>query len=720
MRRHSGWLEFWIALSAAIALISTGAVIFYALGRLSNEVNNTDLALTSQSAKAALAAFETRLRENLQDYMRWDDAALKLYGTADPEFINDMMKDVSEDGVVFDTAFLIDENGNDLAGYKNGRVLEVDSKRFFGSSLTALMQMLGPHRSKYEMTSGLLLTPAGIAAAALGVVVPRSDEIRTPARERRVLLVAKHLTSANVERLGTEFVIPGLNLLNGSTAAKGAVLLVDPRKRVIGSLGWTKRSPGSAALNEISPAVWLILALLSAVTCGIIAFACINVRYAYTNRLRAEHAARHDLLTGLPNRTALRAIFEEKGNEGVLHTHYTAVVFFDLDGFKQVNDAYGHDIGDRLLKACAAGFSYITGGTGTLGRVGGDEFAVLINGTNAHSEAEVLAEKFIAFLREPFTFDGHKIKVSTSVGISCGHARQVMIEELLRRADIAMFQAKKDGGNRVASYDAIIDMRLKEKVELAAALRDALNSGQITVAYQVVVDAQTWQPWGVEALARWSLQDGSSISPEVFIPLAEESGLIDALSTRVLRQACKEAVNWDKLVLCVNVSPVQFHNPHFDEIVAKVSEDIGFSPRRLDLELTERHLLSDPEQAFATMSRLRSRGISVSLDDFGTGYSSIGYLKRFKFDRLKLDQSICAEVLKDVNAQQMIQGTIAIAKSLGLEVTAEGVENTHQAQFLRLAGCRLLQGFCFGQPMSAEGVQQMLAGATAHERRAIA
>jgi diguanylate cyclase (GGDEF)-like protein len=720
MRRLPRWLEFWIALSAAIALISTGAVIFYALGRLASEVNNTDLALTSQSAKAAIAAFETRLRENLQDYARWDDAALKLYGTADPEFINDIMKDVSEAGVVFDTVFLIDENGKDLAAYKDGWVLEVGSKSFFGSALASLMQMLGPHRPDYQVSSGLLLTPAGIAATALGVVVPYSDEIRTPARERRVLLVAKHLTTANVERLGREFVIPGLNLVSGGTAAKDAVLLIEPRKRVIGSLGWTKRSPGTAALSKISPAVWLILALLSAVTCGIIAFACINVRYAYTSRLRAEHAATHDFLTGLPNRAALRALFEEKGNGDVLHTHNTAVVFFDLDGFKQVNDAYGHDIGDRLLKACAAGFSYLTASTGTLGRVGGDEFAVLINGENAHNEAVVLAEKFIAFLREPFTFDGRKIKVSTSVGISCGHARQVMIEELLRRADIAMYQAKKDGGSRVASYNAIIDMRLKEKVELAAALRDALQSDQITVAYQVVVDAQTRQPWAVEALARWLLPNGNSISPEVFIPLAEESGLIEELSNRVLRQSCREAVNWDKLILSVNVSPVQFHNPHFDEIVARILEDTAFSPRRLDLELTERHLVSDPEQAFVTMSRLRSRGISVSLDDFGTGYSSIGYLKRYKFDRLKLDQSICAEVLKDANAQQMIQGTIAIARSLGLEVTAEGVENNHQAQFLRLAGCRLLQGFYFGQPMSAEEFQQMLTGAAAHESRAIA
>jgi EAL domain-containing protein (putative c-di-GMP-specific phosphodiesterase class I) len=295
-----------------------------------------------------------------------------------------------------------------------------------------------------------------------------------------------------------------------------------------------------------------------------------------------------------------------------------------------------------------------------------------------------------------------------------------MIEELLRRADIAMYQAKKDGGNRVASYNADIDMKLREKVELAATLREALKAKQISLAYQVVVEAQSRQVCGVEALARWILPDGRAIAPDIFIPLAEENGLIEELGNHVLRQACMDAVEWNDLVLSVNVSAVQFHNPRFDEIIANILTDTGFPPARLDLELTERHLVSDPDQAFTTMTRLRGHGISMSLDDFGTGYSSIGYLKQFKFERLKLDQSICSEVIKDTNAQQMIQGTIAIAKSLGLEVTAEGVENNHQAQFLRLAGCRWLQGYYFGQPVNAQEFRQMLDNSSSDDSRAIA
>jgi diguanylate cyclase (GGDEF)-like protein len=708
MRRLPRWLEFWIALSAALALLSTAAVIFYALGKLASEVNNTDLALTKQSAKAAIAAFETRLEDNLTDYANWDDAVQKLYNTPDQEFVDDILKDVSEAGVVFDASFLIDENGRDLAAYKDGKAIELSSEAFLGESLAAMLAAFNSESKDYQESSGLVRTPWGIAAVAIGTVVPYSQDVQVPEGQRRLLVFAKHLTPANIERIRNEFVIPGLDLVSDKVDANYAVPLVDPVGKTIGTLGWTKRSPGTAALKKISPAVWLILGMLSIVTAGIIVFACINVRHAYRSKLRAEHAATHDFLTGLPNRAALKSIFDERGKCEDPGQHNAAVVFFDLDGFKQVNDAYGHEVGDCLLRACGAGFRYLVGDKGTLGRVGGDEFVVLLNGFNAHGEAKGLAEQFIEFLREPFIFDGREIKVSTSVGIACGHARQTAMEELLRRADIAMYQAKKDGGNRVSSYDANIDLKLRERVELAAALREAIKGGHISVAYQVVVEARTQEVCAIEALARWTLPDGTAMAPDIFIPLAEDNALIEALSDHVFRQACLDAVHWGDLVLSVNVSPVQFHNPRFDDMVSEILADTGFPPTRLDLELTERHLVSDPGQAFRTMTRLRERGISMSLDDFGTGYSSIGYLKRFKFDRLKLDQSICAEIVSDRNAQQMIQGTIAIANSLGLDVTAEGVENEDQVKVLKLAGCRWLQGFYFGEPVSADEVRTFL------------
>ncbi|MGH6874483.1 MAG: diguanylate cyclase domain-containing protein, partial [Aestuariivirgaceae bacterium] len=458
-RRLPGWLEFWIALSAAIALVSTAAVVFYALSKLATEVNNIDLALTRQSARAAITAFEMRLRDNLQDYANWDDAAIKLYDTPDAEFVADVLKDVSETGVVFDTAFLIDEKDRDLSAYSDGKPLSITSGNYFGPALETLTRALKAEAKEYHSSGGLIATTRGIAAVAVGPVVPYSQDVHVPPGQRRLLLFAKHLTTENITRLRNEFVIPGFDLVANNANAEFTVPLIDPMGTVIGSLGWAKRTPGTIALNKILPAVWIILALLSAVTGGIILYACINVRRAYLSRMIAEHAACHDFLTGLPNRSALKATYEARGNAGSPEDQFAGVVFIDLDGFKQVNDAYGHDIGDRLLRACAAGFSYLTADRGILGRVGGDEFAVLVNGPDAQGTAVKIGQTFLAFLREPFMFDGREIRISTSVGLACGHARQVPLEELLRRADIAMYQAKKDGGDRVASYNADIDLR---------------------------------------------------------------------------------------------------------------------------------------------------------------------------------------------------------------------------------------------------------------------
>ncbi len=251
--------------------------MFFALGKLATEVNTIDLSLTRQSAKAAVTAFEMRLRDNLQDYANWDDAALKLYNTPDAEFIADVLRDVTEAGVVFDTAYLIDEKDRDLSAYGNGKPLAVGSGSYFGPALKVLLRALRPDAVDYQASSGLVATPRGIAAVAVGSVVPYSQNITLPTGQRRLLLLAKHLTAENITRLRNEFVIPGFHLAADHQNVQFTVPLTDPLGTVIGSLGWTKRTPGTIALNKILPAVWIILALLSAVTGGIILYAAASM-----------------------------------------------------------------------------------------------------------------------------------------------------------------------------------------------------------------------------------------------------------------------------------------------------------------------------------------------------------------------------------------------------------------------------------------------------------
>jgi len=701
---RKGTLEFWMALLAGAALLATIAVVFYSLNHLADEVDRTDRMLTRQTAEAAIKSFVRKLSDTHQDYARWDDAAVGLYNVPNPDFVQSGFTDVTATGIIFDTAYLIDENGKDLFALRDGHSITISSKDYFGAGLDLILKRSDGPRGQYASANGFFKTPDGIVAAVAGPVLPFSYDVELPPGQKRTLVIARHLSTATVRRLGEEFVIGGFAIANPGTPTEQSLVLANPANQPIGGIIWHVKRHGSEALGTINPIVSAILALLSLIMMGVVLTAWGNLRATMRSQEEAEHAASHDFLTGLPNRASLLAT--PIGDEKALRMqHDVCVVFLDLDGFKDVNDTHGHFAGDRALLGCAAGFSHITAGKGMLARVGGDEFAFLATGPEAQQTGRRVAEQFIEFLREPLRTPKGEVRLGTSVGIAVGCSKDTTIHELLRRSDIAMYEAKKLGGNRIAYYDANIDARMQERAALTHHLREALGAGEVSVAYQFIVDAGTHEPKGVEALARWTMFDGRVIRPDIFVSLAEEGGLIDVLGNYVLRRACTDALAWPAFHLSVNVSPVQFRNPRFDEMVGQVLAETGFPPNHLELEITERHLMIEPDIALAVMRRLKERGISIALDDFGTGYSSIGYLRTFPFDRLKLDRSICADITINANVQQLVQGTIAIARSMGLKVTAEGIEDEFQAKFLRLAGCELLQGFYFNRPMPASEIR---------------
>ncbi|MGE3832034.1 MAG: EAL domain-containing protein [Parvibaculaceae bacterium] len=699
-RKSRGKIEYWVAFLAGIALIATIIVVYSALHQLARAVDQTDAALTRQTAQAAVKSFVRQLTSGHADYARWDDAAEALYNTPNADFAKSNFQDSTAIETVFDTTFLIDEHGKDLFAFRLGEVLKENSADYLGPGFALLLRDAPVLKSgEYKSTSGILNTKDGIAAVVVGQVVPYNENLTMPEGQRRLLVIARHLNAKNLATLREEFVIPGFDLVSEAQKDGHGIEIRDPTGAQIGTVTWTRHKNGSTALARITPMVYSMLGALAIVMGGIVIVAWSNLRNTMDSRASAEHAAMHDFLTGLPNRNALLAMPIEKVEGLRLHPN-VAVAFLDLDGFKEVNDTHGHAVGDRALRACAAGFQFIASGKGTLARVGGDEFAFVTTGPNAPKVAADVGQQFIDFLNDPIETGEGDARLGTSVGIACANAESVTVEELLRRADIAMYEAKKIGGNRIAHYDAKIDARLQERAALTAALRDALAKGEVTVVYQLVVDAKNYRPVGVEALARWVTWDGRQIAPDVFIGLAEEGGLIDELGTQVLRRACRDLAPWPHLMLAVNVSPIQFRNPHFEEIVAGVLLDTQFPAHRLELEFTERNLLNEPEEALTAMRKLKAFGISIALDDFGTGYSSIGYLRSFPFDRLKIDRTICADVTLSPEVQQLIQGTIAIARSMGLKVTAEGVQDEHQASLLRLAGCEYLQGFFFEKPLT--------------------
>ena len=425
----------------------------------------------------------------------------------------------------------------------------------------------------------------------------------------------------------------------------------------------------------------------------------------------AWNAANTDALTLLPNRHATLNLLQTNITDLKRGTaKELAVLLADLDGFKEVNDTYGHQIGDRLLQVVSEGFGVVASQfDASLSRLGGDEFALVIVGEGLQQRSKDMSDAILAFLSEPMSIEGRVARVGASIGIVVVSEGAVESSELLRRADVGMYTAKELGKNQHCFYVPEQDAARGNRIAMAENLRDALAARAIQVAYQPLVDAATRRIIGVEALARWQAPDGQWIGPDQFIEIAEEFGLIDELGKQVLSIACRAAVDWDDVRLSVNISPVQFKNPLFVETLVGIVDRIGLPRHRLELEITEGYLIEDSERAKSVIDRLQGLGFCVSLDDFGTGYSSIGYLRKFNFDKLKIDRSIVHGVIADDSARSIITAAASLARSMNMTVTAEGVEAEDEANLLRLAGCDTLQGYHFGRPQAAQSISDLLA-----------
>jgi diguanylate cyclase (GGDEF)-like protein len=383
-----------------------------------------------------------------------------------------------------------------------------------------------------------------------------------------------------------------------------------------------------------------------------------------------------------------------------------AVMFLDLDGFKEVNDLFGHQAGDQLLKEATLRLRGIVGEKGLLARVGGDEFSILLTSKDAHALALEMAPQIVEVLAKPFCGNEIAMVVSASIGVALGEAGQG-VDDLSRFADVAMYAAKAGGKNCWRIYNPEMDEGREIRKLLENELREAVAGGTIDVLFQPIVEAREGKISSVEALARWTSPTQGPIGPAIFIPVAEESGLIVKLGDLVLRKACMAARDWD-VCLSVNISPAQFWHQSLVEDILAILKECDFPAHRLELEITEGYLLSRPDLAADVIHRIRSHGIRIALDDFGTGFASIGYLRRFELDRLKLDRSFVEFVDSSQQSADVAKAVIGLSHALNLPITAEGVETSPQALFLMLAGCQRLQGWHYGRAVSGEEIATMI------------
>jgi diguanylate cyclase (GGDEF)-like protein/PAS domain S-box-containing protein len=421
-----------------------------------------------------------------------------------------------------------------------------------------------------------------------------------------------------------------------------------------------------------------------------------------TERKRAEarlaFMAQHDGLTGLPNRHLLR----QQIDDILLHTRRSAeqvaVLVLGLDNFKAVNDTLGHAIGDKLLRGVAKRLRSTLREEDKLARLNSDEFAIVQSGLRRPEDAVLLSKRLLQAIGEPYLLDGNSIVVGASIGIAMAPGDGDESEKLLKNADMALSRAKNDLRGTFSFFEAGMDARAQSRRKIEIDLRDAIQNDVLRPYYQPLVDLSTGRIAGFEALVRWPHPERGMISPADFIPVAEDTGLINALGSLMLRCACMDAARWpDEVCVAVNLSPLQFRTGNLLAVVMDALKQSGLPAKRLELEITETLLLEKSSQVLATLHALRALGVRISMDDFGTGYSSLSYLRSFPFDKIKIDQSFVRDLGANRDAQAIVRSIISLGVGLGVTITAEGVETESELSCLRAEGCHEGQGFLFSR-----------------------
>jgi len=430
---------------------------------------------------------------------------------------------------------------------------------------------------------------------------------------------------------------------------------------------------------------------------------------------RIRHLARHDSLTQLPNR--VQFVDEMASAEAAVDRgEKIAVLYIDLDHFKGVNDTLGHALGDKVLQQASARLWGTTRENDVLARLGGDEYALLLRDVDKPADAAAIAERIVTVMSQPFGIEGHQVVIGASVGIAMAPQDGETADELMKNADLALYKAKNEGRSTFHFFETGMDAAIQKRRSLEQGLRLALARNELRLVYQPLVGLKENRVTCLEALLRWDSERGT-VSPAEFIPVAEETGLIVPIGEWVLREACRQAVQWpDHVRVAVNLSVVQFKNKRLYEMVEAALRETGLKPTRLELEITESLLLADNEVTLKTLHKLRALGVRISMDDFGTGYSSLSYLRSFPFDKIKIDRSFMRDLKSKGDSLAIIKAVIGLGHSLGMSTTAEGIETEEQLAAVREQGCNEVQGFLFSPPVSAAAVTEMLDKETARPK----
>lgn len=573
--------------------------------------------------------------------------------------------------------------------------------------------------ARLATTLALFVLTASLFCAVIGMALVRKADDQQESARRAALLGAVEDLRAS----GADFSALEPRLIRGMERTAGLKDLrfetdpvvgdraiqsvLDRQGRIIGWFSWEPERSMSDTLSRLNP----LLAVTGFCLIGFAAFSLWQIRRTVrdlgNSEQRAWKLAYEDMLTGLPNHRKMVELIDST-LDGRIPQEVVSLALIDLDGLNGVNDAYGYQIGDKFLVALAERLKGTLPEGATCGRFDGDEFAVVMTSPGA-AVAEDTARFITAELARPFWINDQAVQVGATAGLAHAPQHALTRDELMRRADLALRTAKRSARGSVGTFLASMDADFSDRRFIERELRRALTEHALDVHYQPIVSADGARIVGAEALLRWTHPVRGMVPPGVFVPVAEQSGLMGELGEFVLRRALSDAKRWPDIYIAVNLSPLQVRDPALVDLVTDYLNDMGLSPTRLVLEVTEGVLIENPEEATARLGALQRLGVRLALDDFGTGYSSLTYLQRFAFDKLKIDKGFVDPLGRTKNSQAMIQAIVALARALGLSTLAEGVETEEQRVLLRLAGCDELQGFLFARPAPREALDRLLA-----------
>ena len=712
-----------------LSLLVTAATVLAFVLWTSGDLDERSLHREMKLASHIFVEESARIPHDQKSIALWDDAVSNTKLNFNLAWIDNNLGSWLFTYFGHNRAFILNDADRPIYGMEQGNVVNPD---LFEADAAVYRPMVRALRDKIAAGAldgfdrdGVFPYVSEIASIAnmpaivsISPIISDTGLLAQPRGTEYLHVSIAFLDALFADRLADNYLLTDASFTREASKDSGRAVfpILSAAGRIVGFFEWTPENPGKLMLARTGPALAFGF-VFSTILVALLLYRLWRSSSALeAGRLAAQHQATHDPLTGLANRARFDDIIGRTLLARRPYDQGVALLMLDLDRFKQVNDTLGHQSGDDLIRAVGQRLKALIGPQDTLARLGGDEFGVLHFSRGGLADHLELSQRMIEAISKPFEIFGSEAFVGVSIGVVVIGETDADRREITRKADIALYEAKSSGRNRTVVYEEAMDELLQNRHTIEAELREALRrDDQLSVAFQPLISRKTDRVSGAEALVRWTHPRLGRVSPANFVPVAESTGLIEAIGEFVLRKACELGARFPGRTIAVNISPAQLRNPKFAERLFDLLIDTGMAPTDLELEITESILLDDEQVAAASLRTFRGAGIRIALDDFGTGYSSLNYLKRYPVDCIKIDRSFVSQLEDGSVSVAIVQAMVTLAHALEIEVTAAGVETEEQKRILTQMGCNTFQGFLLSAPVAPSEIEQIFTKAAATE-----